>query len=363
MPISWSLTGEVGGVKMAGRIRRDAPDEVDLALVAALRRDGRASNVQLARQVGISEKTVRARIARLVEEHGLTVTVELDDPRRRSRMVYLLETEPGQRLAVAESLAGRAEVTRAHLVTGSADVLVAAAFPDDAEALRFQERTLAAQPGVRATRSCHLIGEVGGQDGAGLAPGPVVDTEKLAALMVAPRPHGGFDELAGLVCDAATAGLGADRALIATARPGQGDPPTAPAMRRGISRRYLEALTGRIRDGHIEGVIKRVWNTRQHVLVADARVDPLMAAARDLVLAEGYVTLLTVPMLYGPSLVATVSMYYDRPMTLGEEYVGTAQTVVDQFAVAMARALGLAPPAPLPNDPGTTTRSGQVGST
>lgn len=341
-----------GGVKMAGRIRRGEPDEVDLALVAALRRDGRASNVELARRVGISEKTVRARIARLVDEHGLTVTAELDDPRRRSRMVYLLETEPGQRLAVAESLAGRAEVTRAHLVTGSADVLVAAAFPDDAEALRFQERTLASLPGVRATRSCHLIGEVGGPDRAAAPPGPVVDTEKLAALMIAPRPHRSFDELADLVCDAVTAGLGADRALIATARPGQGDPPTAPARRRGISRSYLQALTGRIRDGRAEGVIKRVWNTRQHVLVADARADPLMAAARDLVIAEGYVTLLTVPMLYGPSLVATVSMYYDRPMTLGDEYVATAQTVIDQFAVATARALGLAPPAPLPNDPG-----------
>jgi hypothetical protein len=53
-------------------------------------------------------------------------------------------------------------------------------------------------------------------------------------------------------------------------------------------------------------------------------------------------------MLYGPSLVATVSMYYDRPMTLSDEYLGTAQTVIDQFAVAIARTLGLAPPTPLP---------------
>jgi DNA-binding Lrp family transcriptional regulator len=339
--------GAEGGVKMAGRIRRAELDEVDRALVAALRRDGRASNVELAKQVGVSEKTVRARIARLVDEHGLVVTVELDDPRRRSRMVYLLETEPGQRLPVAQSLAARPEVTRVHLVTGSADVLVAASFPDDAEALRFQERTLAAHHGVRAARACHLMGEVGGPDRGGGLPGPVVDTERLAALMIAPRPHG-FNELAELICDAVTAGLGADRALITTERPGARDRPAAPAKRRGISLRYLEALTARIRDGRIEGVIKRVWDTRQHVLLADARIDPLMAAARDLVLAEGYVTLLTLPMLYGSSLVATVSMYYDRQMTLSDEYLGTAQTVIDQFAVAMARALGLAPPAPLP---------------
>lgn len=333
---------------MAGRIRRSELDEMDHALVAALRQDGRASNVELARQIGTSEKTVRARLARLADEHGLTVSVELDDTRRRSRMVYLLETEPGQRLAVAQSLAERPEVTRVHLVTGSADVLVAAAFPDDAEAVRFHEHTLAGHPGVRATRPCHLIREVGGPERGGPPPGPAVNTEKLAALMLAPRSPGGFDQLAELICDAVTAGLGADRALITTERPSARHRAPAPTKRRGISQHYLEALSARIRDGRIDGVIKRVWDTRQHVLLADARIDPLMAAARDLVIGEGYVTLLTVPMLYGPSLIATVSMYYDQPMTLSDNYLGTTQTVIDQFAVAMARALGLAPPAPTP---------------
>jgi len=333
---------------VAGRIRRSALDEMDHALVAALRQDGRASNVELARQIGTSEKTVRSRIARLVDEHGLTVSVELDDPGRRSRMVYLLETEPGQRLAVARSLTALPEITRVHLVTGSADVLVAAAFPDDTEALGFHERALAGHPGVRSTRPCHLIREVGGPDRGGAPPDPAIDTERLAALMLTLRSHSGFVALAELICDVVTAGLGADRALVITERPGDPENPIAPATTRGISRRYLDGLLARIRDGRAEGVIKRVWDTRQHVLLPDARVDPLMAAARDLVLAEGYVALLTVPMLYGPSLIATVSMYYDQPMTLSDEYLGTAQTVLDQFAVAMARALGVAPPTPLP---------------
>ncbi len=74
-------------------------------------------------------------------------------------------------------------------------------------------------------------------------------------------------------------------------------------------------------------------------MVADARTDPLMAAAHDLVRAEGYVSLLALPLLYGDSLVATVSMYYDRSVELDKEYVTTAQGVADHFAVA----LGLAP--------------------
>jgi GAF domain-containing protein len=201
---------------------------------------------------------------------------------------------------------------------------------------------------VRATQACHVIRAVGGPDPGDSLPDPAVDTERLAALLLASRPDSGFDELAELICDVVTEGLGADRALITTEQPGAHDRPVTLAKQREISQRYLEALSARVQDGRVEGVIKRVWATRQHVLLADARVDPLMAAARDLVLAEVYVTLLTVPMLYGPSLIATVSMYYDRPMTLSDDYVGTAQTVIDRFAVAMARALGLAPPASPP---------------
>ncbi|WP_205346867.1 AsnC family transcriptional regulator [Pseudonocardia broussonetiae] len=319
---------------------------MDRALVAALKQDGRAANVELAKIVGVSEKTVRSRIARLVSDHGLTVTADLAEPTQRSRMVYLLHTEAGRRFQVAEFLAARSEVDRVHLITGSADVLVAASFPDDAAALRFQVQTVESHPDVRDAQSCHLIGEVGGPARAGGPPGPRVDTEALAALMIGPPRYGNFDELTDAICDAVITGLGADRALIGTSKPGNGRRGTSIAKRRGISLRYLDALVARIEDGRTDGVIKRVWDTRLHIVVADARTDPLMAAAHDLVVAEGYVTLLTLPMLYGDSLVATISMYYDRLTTLDEEYVATAQGVADHFAVAVARTLGLAP-APL----------------
>lgn len=331
---------------MPGRERRRDLDDLDRALVAALKQDGRAPNVELAKLVGVSEKTVRSRIARLVSEHGLTVSAELADGPHRSRMVYLLHTEAGKRFQVAEFLAVQPEVDRVHLITGSADVLVAASFPDDAAALRFQVQTVESHPGVRAAESCHLIGEVGGPVRAGGPPGPRVDTEALAALMIGPLRYADFDELTDAICDAVTIGLGADRALIATSKPGVGRRATSVAKLRGISMRYLDALIERIEDGRTDGVIKRVWDTRLHVVLADARTDPLMAAAHDLVRAEGYVSLLTLPMLYGDSLVATISMYYDRLTNLDDDYVATAQGVADHFAVAVARTLGLAP-APL----------------
>jgi DNA-binding Lrp family transcriptional regulator len=325
---------------VAGREKRRDLDEVDRSLIAALRHDGRAANVELARTLGVSEKTVRSRIARLVDDFGLRITAELAEPVQQSRMVYLVHAEPGRRFEVAEFLAAQPEVDVVHLTTGSADVLVAASFPDDAAALRFLVQSVESHSGVRSAQSCHLIAEVGrDQPPAG---GPPVDTEALAAVMLGSPRHADLGELAEAVCDAATAGLGADRVLVATA---EGERWVV-TRRRGISDRYLDGLNRLIDGGVTDGVIKRVWQTRLHVLVADARTDPLFAAAHALVQAEGYVTILTLPMLYGESLVASVSLYYDTLYALDDAYIATAQGVADSFAVAMARMLGRAPAVP-----------------
>jgi DNA-binding Lrp family transcriptional regulator len=327
---------------VAGRARRRNLDEIDQALLAELRRDGRAPNVELARTVGVSEKTVRVRIARLVAEHGLRVTAELAAPGQQSRMVYLIHTEPGRRFEVAEFLAVQPGVDVVHLTTGSADVLAVASFPDDAAALRFLVSTIESHPGVRSTQSCHLIAEAGGSPVTGAVGGPQVDTEALAAVMIGPPRHANLDELTDAVCDAATTGLGADRVLVATAG-ADGNRAWGVAKRRGISDGYLQALNTLIDGGVTDGVIKRVWQTRLHVYVADARTDPLFVAAHDLVRAEGYVTILTLPMLYGDSLVASVSLYYNTPYALDDAYIATAQRVADSFAVPFARMTGRAP--------------------
>jgi DNA-binding Lrp family transcriptional regulator len=310
--------------------------------VAALKQDGRAPNVELARLLGISEKTVRSRVTRLMSDHGLRVTADLIEPVPQSRMVYLIHAEPGRRFEVAEFLAVQPGVDVVHLTTGSADVLVIASFPDDAAALRFLVQTIESHPGLRSAQSCHLIAEVGGSPSPGGADAPQVDTDALAAVMIGPPRYANLDELTDAICDAAISGLGADRVLVTTASTGDG-PAWQLAKMRGISARYLEALNKRIEGGVTDGVIKRVWQTQLHVLVADARVDPLFASAHDLVRAEGYITILTLPMLYGDSLVASVSLYYNTPSTLDDGYIATAQGVADSFAVAVARMIGWAP--------------------
>jgi DNA-binding Lrp family transcriptional regulator len=330
--------------RVPGRERRRELDDLDRALFAALKRDGRSPNVELARALGVSEKTVRNRIARLVSDHGLRVTADLADPEQQSRMVYLIHTEAGRRFEVAEFLAALPGVDVVHLTTGSADLLVVASFPDDAAALRFLVQTLESHPGVRSAQSCHLIAEVGGGSAPGAANGPRVDTEALAAVMIGPPRYANLDELTDAICDAGVAGLGADRVLVATEV--KGARMARVAKTRRLSARYIEEFNRRIDGGITDGPIKRVWQTQLHVVVADARTDALMASAHDLVRAEGYVTLLTLPMLYGDSLVATVSLFFDTLTTFTDCYIATAQGVADSFAVAVARMVGRAPSVP-----------------
>lgn len=172
----------IDGVR--GRPRRRELDKLDFALVGALQEDGRTSNIELAAHLGVSEKTVRTRIARLVSEHGLTVKATFGDAVQRSRMVYLLHTEPGRRSEVAESLARMDEVDRVHLVTGAADVIVSAVFVDDNAAIRFLSQTVDCHPGVRAVQSCHLIRDVGSERPGTSGSTPQINREALSTLLI-----------------------------------------------------------------------------------------------------------------------------------------------------------------------------------
>ena len=48
-------------------------DELDRKIIALLQLDGRASNAKIAREVGVSEGTVRRRLRRLVQDEGVNV--------------------------------------------------------------------------------------------------------------------------------------------------------------------------------------------------------------------------------------------------------------------------------------------------
>ena len=51
-------------------------DELDRKIIALLQMDGRASNAKIAREVGVSEGTVRPRLRRLIQDDVVNVVAD-----------------------------------------------------------------------------------------------------------------------------------------------------------------------------------------------------------------------------------------------------------------------------------------------
>lgn len=103
-----------------------ALDELDLRLIAQLRREPRASIVQLAASVGIARGTAYARLERL-ERDGVIAGYGPDvDPVRAGLGVLAfctLEIAQGSHDETVAALAAIPQILEIHTVTGSGDLL------------------------------------------------------------------------------------------------------------------------------------------------------------------------------------------------------------------------------------------------
>jgi DNA-binding Lrp family transcriptional regulator len=112
---------------VTGEVQLDA---IDQKLIAALRRDGRASTAELARLVGRSRTTVQARIERL-ERTGVIIgyTARLAPEREQGavRAHVMIKVEPKKEAAVGAALRAIDEVRVLHTVAGVFDMIAIAA--------------------------------------------------------------------------------------------------------------------------------------------------------------------------------------------------------------------------------------------
>ena len=130
-------------------------DELDTQIIKILQKDGRASNAGIARDVGVSEGTVRRRLKRLVQEEFIQV-VALPDPAKmglESQALVGVQVDPDKVDQVADDLSNLEEVKWVVVTTGSYDVFAWSALPS-AEALGIFLRTKVGMiPGVRRTET------------------------------------------------------------------------------------------------------------------------------------------------------------------------------------------------------------------
>ncbi|MBC7236356.1 MAG: response regulator [Chloroflexi bacterium] len=134
-------------------------DQTDRDIIELLRQDGRRSNVEIARELGVSEGTVRKRIERLIESDALRI-VGLVDPAKvgfQIRAIIFLKIDLAQVDQANRLLCEMPEVLNLYWVTGEYDFIVDAVFESNKHLVSFLTERLGNVPGVISSRTAHVL--------------------------------------------------------------------------------------------------------------------------------------------------------------------------------------------------------------
>ena len=130
-------------------------DDLDRQIIHILEDNGRASNARIAREVGVSEGTVRRRLNRLVSESIIKV-VALPDPKSmgyESEALIGIQVDPDKIDECADSLAALSATRWVAVTTGSFDMFAWVVMPDPEHLGRFLRESVGRIPGVRKTET------------------------------------------------------------------------------------------------------------------------------------------------------------------------------------------------------------------
>ena len=99
-------------------------DELDKRIIKLLQVDGRASNARIAREVGVSEGTVRRRLRQLVQSGVISVIAvpNLEKMGYGTAALVGVQTDPGKIDEVADAIAALEEAHYVSISTGAYDI-------------------------------------------------------------------------------------------------------------------------------------------------------------------------------------------------------------------------------------------------
>ena len=126
-------------------------DELDRKTIGILQQDGRASNAKIARQLGVSEGTIRRRLKRLIMDEAIQVRA-LPEPSKlgyTTEAIVALQVDPGKMEDVAAALAKAPEAMNVSITTGAFDLFAWVALPTPEDLHNFLLGTIGNIPGVR----------------------------------------------------------------------------------------------------------------------------------------------------------------------------------------------------------------------
>lgn len=139
------------GDQTSGENPGDGLDDVDRGILRLLQEDGRMPYRQIARELGVSEGTVRIRSSRMQESGALNV-IAIADPFRLGYSVLafvLIKVEPGAQDRLVEELTALDESTYVSTCIGRADLYMQLVCRDNEHLHELLHRRIPALGGIR----------------------------------------------------------------------------------------------------------------------------------------------------------------------------------------------------------------------
>jgi Lrp/AsnC family transcriptional regulator, regulator for asnA, asnC and gidA len=149
----------VRGTATGGRSRGQIVDEIDRRVIKILQADGRRPNTEIARDLHVSETTIRKRVSQLVSQ-GLINIVAVPTPRalglNLSAIIGISVTLPKLK-EISEELKRQKEVRYVGVSTGRYDIIVEAFFLDQQHFLDFISSKLSSMDGITGLETSMIL--------------------------------------------------------------------------------------------------------------------------------------------------------------------------------------------------------------
>jgi Lrp/AsnC family transcriptional regulator for asnA, asnC and gidA len=134
-------------------------DQIDLDIISFLQSDGRKPFTDIAKELDISEGTVRNRVARLLQERVLQI-IGMVDPYRLgfdAPAMISVSVQPPMLEAVANTIAKFPEVSYLIMVSGEFDLIVEVLCKDRDHLANFLNEKLLHVPGITNTQTSMIL--------------------------------------------------------------------------------------------------------------------------------------------------------------------------------------------------------------
>lgn len=137
----------------------DDLDDLDLSLLQALQANGRIPNARIARELGVSEPTVRKRIERLIRDQFLKVVAVINPVRTPYHVdvVIGVRVRAGSVLEVGSALAALDEVVYVGYTTGRFDLIIEVLSRAEEDLFAFLSGRLGALDGIVSTETFQVL--------------------------------------------------------------------------------------------------------------------------------------------------------------------------------------------------------------